>query len=211
MLSRIVWASLVQANGAGCWFQWSMNAAMAPVSSRTDRNEPRRMAWRVMTEKKHQVEPGAAGWGEMQGDPRVPGHPGPDLGVLAGGVVVADHVQAGVRVGGSDLLEELEELLVPVLRIARVGDLPGGDVERGEQRRGAVADVVVGLPLGDAGPHRQDGLAALQRLALGLLIDADDHRRVTRVSSSTHDYPAPAAASRSLPAVTSHAIDFRRT
>jgi hypothetical protein len=40
-------------------------------------------------------------------------------------------VQLGAGVGGGDLLEEAQELLVPVIGVAGVGDLPGGDVERG--------------------------------------------------------------------------------
>ena len=35
--------------------------------------------------------------------------------------------------------------------------------------------VIVGLPLGGPGAHRQDRLAALERLALALLVDAHDH------------------------------------
>jgi hypothetical protein len=35
--------------------------------------------------------------------------------------------------------------------VVGVEDLPGGDVQRGEQRGGAVADVVVGARLGQPG------------------------------------------------------------
>ena len=55
MLPRISSASLVQANGLGWSFQWSMNAPMVSVSWRTEVKEPRRMDWRVMTEKKHSI------------------------------------------------------------------------------------------------------------------------------------------------------------
>jgi hypothetical protein len=57
MLPRISSASLVQVNGVGCLFQVSMKLPMAVVSSLTERNEPRRMAWRVMTEKKQRWGP----------------------------------------------------------------------------------------------------------------------------------------------------------
>ena len=53
MLARISSASLVQANGQGWSFQWSMKAPMVATSCLTEVNEPRRMAWRVMIEKKH--------------------------------------------------------------------------------------------------------------------------------------------------------------
>ena len=160
MLARISSASLVQANGRGWSFQLSMNAPMAAVSSLTEVKEPRRMAWRVMTgrsistrlSQEHPVGVKCRvtlGFFASQAA---------DLGVLVGGVVVADHVQLDAGVGGGDLLEELQELLVAVPGVAGVGDLAGGDVQGGEQAGDAVPDVVVGLPLGDARAHRQDRL-----------------------------------------------------
>ena len=56
------------------------------------------------------------------------------------------------------------------------GDLPGGDLQRGEQRGGAVAPVVMGAPLGQAGPQRQHRRGPVQRLDLALLIHADHDR-----------------------------------
>lgn len=53
ILPRMSSASLVQANGTGCSFQLSMNAPIVLTSSLTEVKEPRRMAWRVITEKKH--------------------------------------------------------------------------------------------------------------------------------------------------------------
>ena len=52
----------------------------------------------------------------MQGDPLVFRQlkPFADLGVLVRAVVVQDDVQVRARVGGGDLLQELQELLVPV-------------------------------------------------------------------------------------------------
>jgi hypothetical protein len=55
-------------------------------------------------------------------------------------------VQFHLRAGGGGLLQEAEELLVPVPRIAGVrGDLAGRDLEGGEQggRAVALADRVV--------------------------------------------------------------------
>jgi hypothetical protein len=46
-------APLVQANGLGWLFQWSMNAPIAEIRSLTEVKDPRRMACRVMIEKKH--------------------------------------------------------------------------------------------------------------------------------------------------------------
>ena len=122
----------------------------------------------------------------MQGDAGVSREPGPDLGVLVGGVVVADHAQFGAGVGGGDLLEEAQELLVAVPGVAGVGDRPGGDLQGCEQAGDSAPGVVVGLPLGDAASHRQDRLAALQRLALALFVYADDHRILGRVQVQAH-------------------------
>ena len=43
-----------------------------------------------------------------------------------------------------DVLEEVQELLLPVPRVAGVGDLSGRDFERGEQRGDAMSHLVVG-------------------------------------------------------------------
>jgi hypothetical protein len=68
--------------------------------------------------------------------------------------------------GGGDLLQEPQELLVPVPRVARVGDLSGGDLEGGEQRGRAVPDIVMGLRLRDPRPQRQDRRGSVQRLLI---------------------------------------------
>src|SRR6187200_2926057 len=97
-----------------------------------------------------------------------------------GGVVVADDVQSPPRVGLGYLLEEAQELLVTVPRQAAVDDLAGGDLERGEQRGGAVfkvlgLDVVVSGLLRHPGHDRQDRRGPLQRLDLRLLVDTENH------------------------------------
>jgi hypothetical protein len=60
-------------------------------------------------------------------------------------------------------------------------DLAGGEVHRREQVDSAVAFVVVGHRAGPAPLHRQRGLGAIQRLALGLLVEAEYHRPRWRV------------------------------
>ena len=64
-------------------------------------------------------------------------------------------------------------MAVPVK--AAVGHLAGGHLQGGKQRGGAVADVVVGAPLGQPRPQRQDRRGAVQRLDLGLLVHAQHH------------------------------------
>jgi hypothetical protein len=51
-------------------------------------------------------------------------------------------------VGLGDQFEEGQELCVGVPLIADVGDLAGGDLQRGEEAGGAVPDVVAGGLLG---------------------------------------------------------------
>jgi hypothetical protein len=67
-------------------------------------------------------------------------------------------------------------------------DLAGGNLEGGEQGRGAVALVVVAVP-GQRAPVRQlqVALRPLQRLDRGLLVDADDNGLVGRRHVETND------------------------
>jgi len=68
---------------------------------------------------------------------------------------------------------------VAVARLARPGDLPGRDLQRREQGRGAMAFVVVRATLRQARLHGQHRSGPVQRLDLRLLIDAQ-HDRVLR-------------------------------
>jgi hypothetical protein len=90
------------------------------------------------------VEPGAGGRREVEGPARMTGEPGADLGMLVGGVVVEDGVdQLAGRYRALDGIEEAEELLVPVPRHALADHAAVEHVERREQGRRAVADVVM--------------------------------------------------------------------
>ena len=128
------------------------------------------------------VDPGGAGRGEVHVEAGMAGQPRLDRGGLVGAVVVADQVD--VQVGGHGLVDRGQELLelggaVPAVQLADHGAV--GDVERGEQAGDAVADVVVGAPLGHAGHHRQHRLGPVQGLDLALLVDAQHHRPLGRV------------------------------
>ena len=105
------------------------------------------------------------------------GEPALDLRVLVRGVVVEDRVDhlAG-RHRALDGVEELDELLMPVVRHAAADDLAVEHVEGGEQRRRAVALVIVGHRAALAGLQRQAGLGAVERLDLALLVDRQHHR-----------------------------------
>ena len=63
-----------------------------------------------------------------------------------------------LRNAGVDLLEEVQKLGAAVAFVAFSYDEAGGDVERGEQRNRAVADIGVVPAFRNAGHHRQDRL-----------------------------------------------------
>ena len=71
--------------------------------------------------------------------------------------------------------------------VALAEHLTGGYVKGREQRRGSVPPIIVGAPLWQARPHRQHRLAMVQRLDLGLLVDAQHHRTLGRVQVHTDD------------------------
>ena len=69
-----------------------------------------------------------------------------------------------IRLG--HLFQEPEELLMTMPRVASVDDLAGGHLQRREQRRGAVTDVVVSAFGRQPRTHRQHRLSAVQGLNL---------------------------------------------
>jgi hypothetical protein len=88
---RITSAVLVQMNGTPRSFQLSMKVRMASVTWRTEVNEARRMACRLMMEKnRDQVHPAGVGRGEVQVDAWVVRQPLLDVGAVVSRVVV-DH------------------------------------------------------------------------------------------------------------------------
>jgi hypothetical protein len=79
------------------------------------------------------------------------------------------------EVGGDravDRGQELLELDRAVTLVQRADHLAGGDVQCRVQARRAGALVVMGGAFGRAGQHRQDRRGAVERLDLGLLVDA---------------------------------------
>jgi hypothetical protein len=85
------------------------------------------------------------------------------------------------RVAPRHQLQELEEFLVTVPGVGLAGHLASGDVEGGEERGGAVAQIVVGAPLHLTGTHGQQRLGPIEGLDLALLIDTEHHRMLRRV------------------------------
>lgn len=94
-------------------------------------------------------------WGEMRMEPWMLDQPGLDRRCLVGGQSVTDQVDIQFR--GYGLVDRDKEPfeLLRAAALVKLGDRhPVCDVERREQAGQAVADVVVGIPLGHAGHHR---------------------------------------------------------
>lgn len=116
------------------------------------------------------------------------GEPVADQLGLVRGVVVHDEMD--IEVGwdvGLDLVEELAELNGTMTREAFPDHLAGGDVEGCEQRCDAVALVVMTATGHLARSHGQQGLAAVERLDLRFLIDAQHDRVLGRSHVETDD------------------------
>src|ERR1700678_3917019 len=126
------------------------------------------------------VQPGGMGRYKMQMESRVALEPAHNRSRLMRGVVV-QHQMHLLPVGNTcvDGLEEMQELLMSMAGMALADYLAGLDIERRKQRNRSVPEVVVRGPLRPAGRQRQQGLGALQGLALALLVDAQ-HERVIR-------------------------------
>src|SRR6476659_6403948 len=118
----------------------------------------------------------------------MPGQPFLHAGMFVGRIVVDNGME---RLSRRDLrldsVEEADELLVPVALHVAADDSAVEDVEGGEQRRRAMAFVVVGHGSGAALLHRQAGLGAIKGLDLALLINREDDRVSGRVDIEADD------------------------
>jgi hypothetical protein len=100
--------------------------------------------------------------GEVHMEARMGQQPPLDRRGLVGGGVVDDHVHVQLgRHRAVDRGQELAELTDPVTAVGLVHDLAGRRVQGGEQAGRAMADVVVGAPLGQVASDRPpDGAAS---------------------------------------------------
>lgn len=119
------------------------------------------------------IDPGCRCWREVNMPVWAAREPGLDPRRLVGRIVV--HHQMHVRSIGHfsvNPLQEVEEFGGPVTFVAMADHRPSGNVERGEHRCRAVADIGMGAPFGDARRHGQHRLLAIQCLDLRFLIHA---------------------------------------
>ena len=108
--------------------------------------------------------------------------------MFVGAIVVENEMHGEVgRHAGLDVAEKGEKLLMPVASLALREHFAGLNVQRGEERRGAMARVVVGDALHVAQAERQIGLGPLQRLNLALLVDAEHQGVVGGIEIGSHD------------------------
>jgi len=134
------------------------------------------------------VDPGRRGRGEVEHPARMPGEPGAHPRVLVGGVVVEhdmDHLARRHR--GLDLVEEADELLVPVALHAAADHGAVEDVQRGKQRRRAVALIVVGHRRRPSGGDGRSRPRPREGLDLALLVDREHDRVGGRVHVEADD------------------------
>src|SRR5206468_5665021 len=84
-------------------------------------------------------------------------------------------------------VEELSKLHRPVAAMTRARDPAALDVQGGEERRRAVAYVIVRPPFDLAGAHRQQRLRAIERLDLRFFIAAEHQRPIGRIQIQADD------------------------
>ena len=109
---------------------------------------------------------------------------------FVGGRVVEHEVHVEIAWDGRlDLIEEVAELDRTMPACAVADHRPGLDVEGGEQVGRTLATIIVSSALRLAGPHRQHGGRARQRLDLRLLVDAQHHGTMRRSQVQANDVP----------------------
>ena len=161
------------------------------------------------------IEPRARGRREMEGPARMALEPGADFVLLVRRVVVEDDVDGLVcRHLALDAVEEADELLMAVALHVLADDRAVENVERGKQRRRAVAFVIMGHGAGAALLHGQAGLGAVERLDLALLVDRQHHRMGRRIDIEADDIRELLGKGRvvrqleAAPAVRAEAVDL---
>lgn len=138
----------------------------------------------------NQIEPGSARGGEVHMEAWPLGQPRTNGRRFVRAVVVQDQVNIQrFRDGLVDSIQELPKLDSPMPPMALPDHLCGFHIQGGKKRRRPIASVVMGAPFSLSGAHRQNGLSTIQRLNLGLLIDAQDQSTLGRIEVQAHNVP----------------------
>ena len=135
-----------------------------------------------------EVQPGRAGGCEMQLEAGMLFQPGLHLGRFVGGVVVENQMDVARFLHGSvDAAQEAQELAGAMTRHAFPDDQTRLDVQRGKERGGAMALVIMGHRRRAPLLQGQPGLRPIKRLYLGLLIDAEHYGTVRWIEIEAND------------------------
>lgn len=111
----------------------------------------------------------------MEGEAAMTIKPGPNLGVLMGGVVVEDDMDRLVcRNLSIDDVQEADELLMPVTLHVASDDCPIENIQGGEQGYGSVSLIVVRHGAETPLFHGQFRLGSVEGLDLAFLVDGQD-------------------------------------
>jgi len=136
----------------------------------------------------HLVKPRSGCRGEMDMKTRMTGEPCAHGRRLVSPVVVHHKMHFQLRrYVGFDRTQELQELSAAMAPVQFADDFSGGDIQGREQRRGAMAFVVVRTALGYAGSQRQYRLSPVQCLNLALLVHTQHHGLGRRIEIQTDD------------------------
>src|SRR6201987_4045360 len=128
------------------------------------------------------IDPGCRGGREVDVPTRPRGETvANELGLVGSGIINDEMDIEIVRDIGLDGVEKLAKLLRPMATEAPADDFTDLDIQRGEQGQRAMALIVMGSPLGLAGPHWQQRLCPVERLDLGFLVDAQHHGAIWRI------------------------------
>jgi hypothetical protein len=134
------------------------------------------------------VEPRRTRWREVDMEAGTFSKPGLHERMLMRRIVIHDDVHVELRrYAVLDAVQELQELRVPMTRQAAFDHASGQRVERREQRRYSITDVVVSLRGRQSGTQGKNGSSSLQGLNTAFLIDAQHNRVCRRVHVQSDD------------------------
>lgn len=127
---------------------------------------------------------------EVEPPPLLRPQPALHLCAFVGAVIVHDemHFLTGWELR-FQMVEESYEFATAVAILTGADHFAVENIERGEQRGGAMAFIVVRLTLRQAGAQRQNRGGAVQSLNLALLIYAQYQCTFGRIQIQTHDVP----------------------
>ena len=142
----------------------------------------------VAEEALDHVQPRSRGWRVMNREARMFLQPFFHLGMFVRGVVIADKMQQLVFRGLSiNLAQEIKPFSMTVTLLATRDDRSVQRVERGEQRGGAVAFVIVRHGGRTSFLQRQSGLGTIQGLNLAFFVAAQHQSMFWRGYVQAHN------------------------